>query len=121
MIRAALLLAAALLVARSQQPTPTETPQSQLLTCGSSKHASPANSKRLQFVPEKLDAAGWNLRPQISFSISDDGSVDDVRIVKGTGSLKVDAGLLNSIQAWRFAPQPSCRIASAEVILIDLK
>jgi hypothetical protein len=41
--------------------------------------------------------------------------------VKGTGSLKVDAGLLKSIQAWRFAPQPSCRIASADVILIDLK
>jgi TonB family protein len=51
----------------------------------------------------------------------EDGSVVDVKIVKSTGSAKVDAGIVKSVKAWKYKPQPGCVIDTSMVITIDTK
>jgi hypothetical protein len=99
MFRAALFFAAALLATQAQRSSPSASPKSPSTSCDAPKQISPSNSKLYQFLPAKLDFTKLNRYPQVSYSINEDGSVSDVKIVNGTSSAKVDAGLFKSIQA----------------------
>jgi TonB family protein len=59
----------------------------------------------------------------VEYVVDEDGSVSNVQIVKGTGSPKVDAGLVKSIQAWKYKPEPpepGCRFDTSVVVIIDI-
>jgi hypothetical protein len=43
-----------------------------------------------------------------------------VKILKGAGSPKVDAGLVKSIQAWKYKPQPGCTFEMSMGVIIDI-
>jgi hypothetical protein len=59
--------------------------------------ANPPDFNSFQFVPKVADFTKLNRRPKVSFVVNEDGSVSAVKILKGTGSSKVDAGLVKSI------------------------
>ena len=82
--------------------------------------ANSAGFKPFQFVPKVADFTKLNRRPKVSFVVNEDGSVGAVKILKGTGSSKVDAGLVKSIQEWKYKPQPGCTVQSSMSILIDI-
>ena len=76
--------------------------------------------KPFEFVPKVTDSIRLNRRPKITLTIAEDGSVSDVKILKGTGSSKVDAGLVRSIKAWKYKPQRGCAIETSMVIILDI-
>lgn len=69
---------------------------------GAAKHvcqlvsANPPDFNPFQFVPKVADFTKLNRRPKVSFVVNEDGSVSNVKVLKGTGSSKVDAGLVKS-------------------------
>lgn len=73
-----------------------------------------------QFVPKRVNFKGLNRFPKVAYSVDEDGSVGNVKILKGTGSPKVDAGLVKSIQAWKYKPQPGCKFEMSGVVTIDI-
>jgi TonB family protein len=122
-MRTALLLIAALLTLQTQQssPPPQAAPaKSASKACRTSKRVSPPDSKLYQFIPAKLDWTKLNRHPQVSFVIKEDGSVRDVKIVKGTGSPKADAGLVKSIEAWKYEPPQDCTVENRLTVIIDI-
>jgi hypothetical protein len=68
--------------------------------------ASPPGFNPFQFLPKALDFTRLNRFPKVAYVVNEDGSVSNVKILKGTGSPRVDAGLVKSIQAWKYKPQP---------------
>jgi TonB family protein len=52
--------------------------------------------------------------------INEDGSVRDVKIVKGTGSPTADAGLVKSIEAWAYKPSQDCKVENRLTLIIDI-
>jgi hypothetical protein len=57
------------------------------------------NFDPIQFVPKVVDFARLNHFPKVAYVVHRDGNVSNVKILKGTGSPKVDAGLVKSIQS----------------------
>jgi TonB family protein len=82
--------------------------------------ANPPDFNPFQFVPKEVDFKGLNRSPKVSYVVHEDGSVSNVKILKGTGSAKVDAGLVKSIQAWKYKPQPGCTVDTSMVVVIDI-
>ena len=82
--------------------------------------ANPPDFNPFQFVPKVADFTKLNRRPKVSLVVNEDGSVSAVKILKGTGSSKVDAGLVKSIQAWKYKPQPGCTVETSMSIVIDI-
>jgi TonB family protein len=82
--------------------------------------ANPPRFDPFQFVPKELDFTRLNRFPRVAYVVSEDGSVSNVKILKGTGSPKVDAALVKSIQAWKYKPQPGCALEISMVIVIDI-
>ncbi len=82
--------------------------------------ANPPDFNPFQFVPKVADFTKLNCRPKVSLMVNEDGSVSAVKILKGTGSPKVDAGLVKSIQAWKYKPQPGCTVESSMSVVIDI-
>ncbi len=114
-ILALLLLNAELLTAQSpSQGHGTSNQVCQLIS------ANPPNFHRFQFVPKVVDFTRLNRFPKVSYVVNEDGSVSDVKILKGTRSPKVDAGLVKSIQAWKYKPQPGCRFEMSMGVILDI-
>jgi TonB family protein len=82
--------------------------------------ANPANANLFQFIPKKLDFTRLNRFPKVSYVVNEDGSVSDVKILKGTGSAKVDADLIKSIRAWKYKAQPGCTFEMSMGVVIDI-
>jgi TonB family protein len=82
--------------------------------------ANPPDFHPFQFVPKEVDFQRLNRFPKVAYVVNEDGSVSNVKIVKGTGSPKVDAALLKSIQAWKYKPQPGCTVATSMAVVIDI-
>jgi len=82
--------------------------------------ASPPDFNSFQFVPKVADFTKLNRRAKVSFVVNDDGSVSAVKILKGTGSSQVDAGLVKGIQAWKYKPQPGCKLEMSGEVVIDI-
>lgn len=82
--------------------------------------ANPRNFHPFQFVPKQMDFQRLNRFPKVAYVVNEDGSVGDVKIVKGTGSPVVDAGLIKSIQAWKYKPQPGCTVETSMSVIIDI-
>jgi TonB family protein len=82
--------------------------------------ADPPGFDRLQFIPKKLDFTRLNRFPQVAFVVNEDGSVSSIKILKGTGSAKVDAALIQSIQAWKYKPQPGCTFDMSIGLIFDI-
>ena len=83
--------------------------------------ANPPGFRPLAFVPNVIkDKRFKNRRPRLSLVVGEDGTVRNVKVVKGTGAPTVDAALVKSIKAWRFKPQAGCVIESALVVTIDI-
>jgi len=82
--------------------------------------ANPPDFNAFQFVPKVADFTKLNRRPKVSFVVNEDGSVGNVKVLKGTGSAKVDAGLVKSIQAWKYKPQPGCTVETSMSVVIDI-
>jgi TonB family protein len=73
-----------------------------------------------QFVPKVVDLKRLNRFPRVSYVVDEDGKVDNVKILKGTGSPRVDAGLIKSIQGWRYKPQPGCTFEMSTAVVLDI-
>jgi TonB family protein len=82
--------------------------------------ANPPDFNPFQFVPKVADFTRLNRRPKVSFVVTEDGSVGKVKVLKGTGSPKVDAGLVKSIEAWKYKPQPGCTVETSMSVVIDI-
>jgi TonB family protein len=82
--------------------------------------ANPPDFNLFQFVPKAADLTKLNRHPRVSFVVKEDGSVSHVKVLKGTGSAKVDAGLIKSIEAWKYKPQPGCAVEISMVVVIDI-
>lgn len=82
--------------------------------------ANPPHFNPFQFIPKSADFTRLNRRPKVSFVVREDGSIDSVKVLKGTGSPKVDAGLVKSIQAWKYKPQPGCMVETSMSVVIDI-
>lgn len=82
--------------------------------------ANPPNSNPYPFLPKTMDFTRINRFPEIAYVVNEDGSVSDVKILKGTGSLKVDAALVKSIQTWKYKPQPGCTFEMSMGVIIDI-
>ena|SRR5271168_263868 len=82
--------------------------------------ANPPEFHLFQFAPKDADFRRLNRFPNVSYVLGENGSVSDVKILKGTGSAKVDAGLVKSIQAWKYKPQPGCTFDMSTVVVIDV-
>jgi TonB family protein len=76
-------------------------------------------SNPFQSVPKNSDFTRLNRFPKVSYVVNENGNVSGVKILKGTGSAKVDASLVKSIQAWRYKPQPGCTFEMSTVVVID--
>jgi TonB family protein len=84
--------------------------------------ANPPDFHPFAFVPTLVkDKRFKNRRPRISFEVGEDGNVSDVKVVKGTGSPPVDAGLVKSVQAWKYKPQPGCAMTMSSMVTIDVR
>jgi hypothetical protein len=59
--------------------------------------ANPPDFDPYTFIPKVQDFRRLNRYPKVAYVVNQDGSVSNVKIVKGTGSPKVDAGLVKSI------------------------
>jgi TonB family protein len=82
--------------------------------------ANPPDFNPFQFVPKEVDFKRLNRSPKVTYVVNEDGSVSNVKILKGTKSPKVDAGLVKSIQAWKYKPQPGCTVETSMVVVIDI-
>ncbi len=82
--------------------------------------ANPRKFDPFQFLPKVVDFTRLNRFPKVSYVVNEDGSVSKVKILKGTGSPKVDAGLVKSIQAWKYKPQPGCTFEMSMGVIIDI-
>lgn len=82
--------------------------------------ANPPKFHQLQFLPKVVDFTRLNRFPKVAYVVNEDGSVSNVKILKGTGSSKVDAGLVKSIQAWKYKPQPGCTFEMSMGVIIDI-
>jgi TonB family protein len=79
-------------------------------------------SHPLAFVPKKVqDKRFKNRYPKLTYTIAEDGSVNSVKVIEGTGSPEVDAGLVKSIQSWKYKPQPGCVLDTSTVVTIDIR
>ena len=84
--------------------------------------ANPPNFRPFAFVPTGVkDKRFTNRFPRISFVVGEDGKVSDVKVVKGTGSPTVDAGLVKSVEAWRYKPQSGCVIDMTMGVVMDIR
>jgi TonB family protein len=82
--------------------------------------ANPPDFDPFQFLPKVVDFTRLNRFPKVSFVVNEDGSVGNVKVLKGTGSVKVDAGLVKSIQAWKYKPQTGCTVETSMAVVIDI-
>jgi len=82
--------------------------------------ANPPDFHPFQFVPKDTDFTRLNRFPKVAYVVSENGSVSDVKVLKGTGSAKVDAGLVKSIQAWQYKPQPGCKFDMSMAVAMDV-
>jgi TonB family protein len=82
--------------------------------------ANPPDFRPFQFVPKVVDFTRLNRFPKVAYVVNEDGSVSNVKVLKGTGSAKVDAGLVKSIQAWKYKPQPGCTVETSMSVVIDI-
>ncbi len=78
------------------------------------------NSNPFQFVSKASRLKQLNRFPKVSYVVNEDGSVSSVEIHKGTGSPKMDADLVKSIQAWKYKPQPGCTFEMSMAVIIDI-
>jgi TonB family protein len=114
----ALLLSGSLLGAQTDVANPAKKTQQvcQLIS------ANPPDFDPFAFVPTVVkDKRFKNRYPKISFGVGEDGSVINVRVVKGTGSPAVDAALVKSVQAWKYKPQPGCAFSMSSMVTIDVE
>ena len=114
----ALLLGCSLLVAQTDVAKPRKGTQQmcQLIS------ANPPDFHPFAFVPTEVkDKRFKNRSPKISFIVGEDGRVNDVKIVKGTGSPTVDAAVVKSVQAWKYKPQPGCVVDMSMGVTIDVR
>lgn len=82
--------------------------------------ANPPNFDLYQFLPKLVDFKRLNRFPKVSYVVHEDGRVSDVKILKSTGSPKVDSGLIKSISAWKYKPQSGCRFEMSMGITLDI-
>ena len=82
--------------------------------------ANPPGFHKYQFVPKVLDFTKLNRFPEVAYVVNEDGSVSNVKILKGTGSPKVDAGLVKSIRTWKYRPQPGCTFEMSMGVILDI-
>jgi TonB family protein len=83
--------------------------------------ANPEGFKPFQFVPKKVDFSKLNYSPKVEWIVNEEGKVEEVNILKGTGSINVDKGLIKSIKAWKYKPQPGCKFEVSMDVVIDME
>jgi len=82
--------------------------------------ANPSKFDPFPYLPKVLDFTKLNRFPKVAYVVNEDGSVSNVKIIKGTGSPKLDAALVKSIQTWKYKPQLGCRFEMSMGIIIDI-
>lgn len=82
--------------------------------------ANPPDFNPFQFVPKALVFTRLNRFPKVAYVVNEDGSVSGVKVLKGIGSPKADAGLIKSIRSWKYRPQPGCKFEMSGEVIIDV-
>jgi TonB family protein len=82
--------------------------------------ANPPDFNPFQFVPKVVDSKRLNRFPKVAYVVNEDGSVSNVKILKGTGSPKVDADLVRSVLTWKYKPQLGCTFEMSMGVIIDI-
>ena len=95
----------------------TVTPQQQCQLIS----ANAAGADPFLFVPKNVKGENFkNRAPLVSFAVDEDGRVSNVKVVKTSGSKSVDAGLVKSVEAWKYKPQAGCKFKMTVALRIDV-
>lgn len=79
------------------------------------------NSPRLRVI-DKGRPRRFNRFPVVSFSVSEDGSVHDVKMAKTSRSSQIDDEILDQVKSWKYNVAPGCGVRDARVkVIIDLR
>lgn len=57
--------------------------------------------------------------PIVSFTIKEDGSVSNVRLIRSSGIRDLDQQVLTAIANWKYKPNPGCTIETKMSLTID--
>lgn len=113
---AVLFLSTGVLIAQSPEKSNGDAKPACQLTS-----ANPPDFKPLQFVPKTANFTKLNRHTKFSFTVKEDGAVSEVKTLKGSGSPKLDRGLIKSILAWKYKPMPGCTVETQGSVIIDVE
>jgi TonB family protein len=68
----------------------------------------PTSTPRPQ-IPGWVSQQGLRLQVMVSFVLTPEGVLRDVRVVRGSGYSDVDAAVLDALRRWKFPPVSSSR------------
>jgi len=60
-------------------------------------------------------------QPVVKFQINQDGTVSNVRLVRGSGVRDINKKVVESVSMWKYQPKPECGVVEVEMmVIIDL-
>jgi len=84
--------------------------------------ANPPRFNPFAYVPTSItDKRFKNRYPKLSYVVTEDGTVKDVKIVKGTGSPDIDADVVKSVLTWKYKPHAGCLVEASLLVTIDIR
>ena len=108
------LIAAILLLPWLQSHTPQGAK-----VCKSPKFANNSGFK-LKYLPTQIEDPDFHhTNPTVAYDVKEDGTVQNAKVVRSTGSRKIDTLIVKSVKEWKFNPQPGCTISSKMTLTID--
>ena len=59
--------------------------------------------------------------PLVKFQIKEDGTVSNVRLVRGCGVRDINKKVVEAVSKWKYKPGPECGVVEVEmVVIVDL-
>ena len=60
-------------------------------------------------------------QPLVKFQINEDGTVSNVRLVRGCGVRDINKKVVEAVSSWKYKPKPECGAVEVEMmVIIDL-
>jgi TonB family protein len=68
---------------------------------------------------ERAAGESYKHAPIVSFTIKEDGSIANVRLVRSSGIRDLDRQVLKAVARWKYKPNPGCTIETKMSLTID--
>jgi TonB family protein len=66
-----------------------------------------------KFLPNE----SFKRSPTVKFSINEDGTVSNAKIVHSSGVRDIDRKLLDAVSNWKYKPNPGCGVVQTEMVV----